>query len=224
MCISLEITEQFSEFTKIHIYCMHRYILYQLICQPFLQTISEVISKCKILIYSRVLFMLIVRLNVFTFLVQCFSRKLEFMLFVFIYVYWCPIRSPYHMILVSFNCNTTGVECGAVTANPSGVPEFTLDFQWGVCYSIFSFLHRFCRAFFVPFPLVTVLSFLPFTASDYPLISSNCSKHVPSVGLWVYSCVARRTPFLASIPDRIKTNIILVGSIMIDCYLLGNEL
>jgi len=32
------------------------------------------------------------------------------------------------MMYVSFNCNTTGVTCGSVTANPSGKPEFTPGF------------------------------------------------------------------------------------------------
>ena len=30
--------------------------------------------------------------------------------------------------------------CGVGTAYPSGTPEFTIGFQWGSCYSIFSFL------------------------------------------------------------------------------------
>jgi len=50
------------------------------------------------------------------------------MLFVFIFIYWCPTRSPYQMMLVSFNSNTTGVTCGAGTAHPSGAPEFTTGF------------------------------------------------------------------------------------------------
>jgi len=45
------------------------------------------------------------------------------MLFVFINVYWCPTRFPYQMMFVSFNYNTTGISCGAGTANPSGAPE-----------------------------------------------------------------------------------------------------
>ena len=45
--------------------------------------------------------------------------------------------------------NTTGVTSGAGTAYTSVVPEFTTSFQWGSCYSIFSFICMFCRSLFV---------------------------------------------------------------------------
>ena len=35
------------------------------------------------------------------------------------------------------------------TACPSGAPEFTPGFQWGSCYSIFSFICIFCSSLFV---------------------------------------------------------------------------
>ena len=38
---------------------------------------------------------------------------------------------------------------GAGTAYPSGAPEFTSGFQWGSCYSIFSFICMFCWKLFV---------------------------------------------------------------------------
>ena len=62
---------------------------------------------------------------------QTFCHDL-FMLFVFIYVYWCPTRFLYQMMFVTFNSNTTGVTCGAGTAYPSGTPEFTPEFS-GIC-------------------------------------------------------------------------------------------
>ena len=52
-----------------------------------------------------------------------------FMLFLFIYVYWCPTWFPFQMMFVSFYSNKTGVINGAGTANPSGVPEFTTGFS-----------------------------------------------------------------------------------------------
>ena len=55
--------------------------------------------------------------------------------------------TTYHRI-----CNqikTTGATSGAGTAYPSGAPEFTPGFQWGSCYSIFSFIGMFCRSLFV---------------------------------------------------------------------------
>jgi len=54
------------------------------------------------------------------------------MIFVFIYIYWCPTRFPCQMMLVSFNSNTTGVTNGAGTANPTGAPDFVLEL-WEEC-------------------------------------------------------------------------------------------
>jgi len=68
--------------------------------------------------------------------------------------------------------NTTGATSGAGNAHPSGAPEFTPGFQWGSCYSIFSFICMFCRSLFVLlyfFLLVIVLSaLLRYTVSDCP--------------------------------------------------------
>ena len=83
-------------------------------------------------------------------------------LFVFIYIYWCPKQFPYQIMLVTLNSNTTGVTCGTVTANPSGVPEFTLGFsRVRVVRSLV-----FCVVFW---GLSIVLSVLRFTDSDYPV-------------------------------------------------------
>ena len=57
-----------------------------------------------------------------------------------------------------------GVTNGAGTADPSGAPAFTISFQWGSCYSIFSvicicFVNR-CLSFCTFFLLASVLSVL----------------------------------------------------------------
>ena len=68
--------------------------------------------------------------------------------------------------------NTTGVTSEAGTVHPSGASEFTLGFQWGSCYSIFSFLCMFCRSLFFLFLLTIALSvLLRYKDSDYPLVS-----------------------------------------------------
>jgi len=41
------------------------------------------------------------------------------MLFVFIYLYWCPTRFSCQMIFVLFYSSTTGITNGAGTDNPS---------------------------------------------------------------------------------------------------------
>ena len=68
---------------------------------------------------------------------------------------------------------TMDVSNGTGTAYPSRAPEFTPGFQWGLCYSIFSFICVLCRSLFVLlyffFLLAIVLSvLLRYTDSDYP--------------------------------------------------------
>ena len=66
--------------------------------------------------------------------------------------------------------NIMGATDGAgTTAYPSGAHEFTPGFQWGSCYSIFSFKCMFCRSLLVIFLLSIVLSvLLRFADYDYP--------------------------------------------------------
>ena len=63
--------------------------------------------------------------------------------------------------------NTTGATSGAVTVYPSGAHEFTPGFQWGSCYSIFSFMRMFCRSLFVLLTIVLSV-LLRYTDSDFP--------------------------------------------------------
>ena len=56
--------------------------------------------------------------------------------------------------------------------HPSGAPEFTPGFEWGSCYSIFSFICIICRSMFVllyVFFSHCVVCCLRFTDSDYPI-------------------------------------------------------
>jgi len=50
------------------------------------------------------------------------------MLFVFIYIYWCPTRFLISYDVRVFNSNTTGVTSGEETANSYGAPVFTPGF------------------------------------------------------------------------------------------------
>ena len=86
-----------------------------------------------------------------------------------------PILSSfitYHQ--VCYYINTTGATSVAGTAYTSGSPEFP-RFQWGSCFSIFSFMCMFCRSLFV-----ILYFFLPFCCLFFdiwilitPLVSSN---------------------------------------------------
>ena len=91
--------------------------------------------------------------SVYTGLIFCMGIHVLFMFFVFIYIYLCPSRFLYHMMLVSLNSNTTGFTCGAVSAYPFRAPEFTPSFQWGSCCSIFSFLCNLSQIAVCPFVL-----------------------------------------------------------------------
>ena len=92
------------------------------------------------------------------------------MLFVFLYVYWCPTRFTYQLVIMSFNSNTTGVTCGAGTAS---FPEHTSSTLISSCVrvaqtSVFCLLS--CQQLFCPLDLSSlaiVLSVLRFTVSWY---------------------------------------------------------
>jgi hypothetical protein len=76
---------------------------------------------------------------------------------------------------MSFNSNTTGVTCGAGTANLSGASEYRPGFQWGSCCSIFSFLCSYCP--FVNLFLLAMhcLCFFDLRRLIVSLVSSNFS-------------------------------------------------
>ena len=70
--------------------------------------------------------------------------------------------------------NTTCVTSGAGTACPFGAPGFSPGFQWGSCYSIFSFICMFCRSlFFFYWPLCCLFCDLRILIT--PLVFSNYS-------------------------------------------------
>ena len=84
---------------------------------------------------------------------------------------------------------------------PSGAPEFTPGFQWGSCYSIFSFMYMFCRSlivilyfFFWPLCclfffdiriLITLLVSSNSSQVNHCLIIPNSSINVNTPQVWV---------------------------------------
>ena len=80
------------------------------------------------------------------------------------------------LFFVKIRC-FTDVTSGTGTAYPSGTPEFTPSFQWGSCYSIFSFLCMFCRSMFALLSFffwpLCCLSFLDLRILNTPLVSSS---------------------------------------------------
>ena len=67
------------------------------------------IKQCSVCLYSRLQ-----------------AVHVLFMLFVILYVYGCPPRFPYHIMLVLLNSNTTGTTSGAGTTYSHRASEFTL--------------------------------------------------------------------------------------------------
>ena len=66
--------------------------------------------------------------------------------------------------------------------DPSGAPEFIPGFQWGSCYSIFSFICMFCRLLFVLlyflfWPLCCLFSF-DIRILIAPLVFANSSVYI----------------------------------------------
>ena len=60
-------------------------------------------------------------------------------------------RCPYHMMFVSFENKTTGVTCGAGTANPSGASEFNPGFCGVRVDRFLAFCVMCCRSLLVLF-------------------------------------------------------------------------
>ena len=91
--------------------------------------------------------------------------------------------------------NMTGATSEAVTANPSGAPEFSPGLQWGWCYSILCFICPFCRSLFVLlsffFWSLCCLFFFDIRFLITSLVSSNssstCKSNVEIIGRTVNS-------------------------------------
>ena len=71
----------------------------------------------------------------------CFVEGVHvlFMLFVFIFAYWCPPRFLFHMMFVSFNSNTTGVDREFLTRRRhlSSLPVFSgVDVARSLVFSV----------------------------------------------------------------------------------------
>ena len=80
----------------------------------------------------------------------------------------------YHRVCTQINM--TGATRGAGTAYPQVASEFTPVFQWGLCYSMFSFMCMFCRSlfallYFFLWPLCG--QFFDLRILITPLVSSN---------------------------------------------------
>ena len=114
------------------------------------------------------------------------------MIFLIIHVYWCPIRFPYKMTLVSFNSNTH------VTSEAGTLPSVPVVWWSFVLVSLYSSV-LLCSVlsiivcFFVIFLLVIALSILWVMTSDYSLVPSIFSykthKLVKSIHQGANNCI-----------------------------------
>ena len=108
--------------------------------------------------------------------------------------------------LVCNQSNTTGATSGTGTAYPSGAPEFTPNFQWGSCYSIFCFMCNVLQIVVCAFVLFLfgeniVLSVLRFMDSDYPfgiLLTSKFKEIVKSALSSIVMNVFQRNLFFST--------------------------
>ena len=120
----------------------------------------------------------------------------------------------YHRVCSQIN--TTGVTSGAGTAYSIGAPEFTPRFQWGSCYSIFSFICMFCRSLFVLLYIffwpLCCLFFFNIQILITPLVSSNSSynKQLSLLCVFYFSkSDKRRSNNICSILDILPHSVIL---------------
>ena len=91
----------------VHLVQLHLFTILILCCDMLYNFRTK---RCSVYLYSHLL---------------CMSSCFFLMLFVYIYKYCHPTRFPYHMMFVTFTCNTTGISNGAGTAYHSGASEFT---------------------------------------------------------------------------------------------------
>ena len=95
--------------------------------------------------------------------------------------YWCNYIQKIESLKTGYNnMYMLGIlTSGAGTAYPSRPPKFTPGFQWGSCYSIFSFMCMFCRSLFVLlyffFWPLCCLFFFDIQILIIPLVFSNSS-------------------------------------------------
>ena len=83
-----------------------------------------------------------------------------FMVFVFIYYYWCPTQFPNQMMFVSFNSYMTGIMCGTTTATLPEHPVFTgfvLLFFYFLCCGLWTIVYLFV---IFPWPLYCLSFYL----------------------------------------------------------------
>ena len=88
---------------------------------------------------------------------KCKRVNVVFMLFLFIYLYWCPTRFQCQMMFLSYYRKTRNVTSITKTSytTPPGAPEFTTCSLQSSCCSIFSHL---CSVLYI-----TVCPFVSFT-------------------------------------------------------------
>ena len=112
----------------------------------------------------------------------------------------CTLWKIKHFSLFTVFWNMNAVTCNQINTtgatSEAGTPELTPGFQWGSCYSIFSFMCMFCRSLFVLLYIffwpLCCLFFFDIQILITPLVSSNSSyilliKNVSSI-LYI-SCV-----------------------------------
>ena len=135
LCISRENDVRFFPFVLSGVYIL--FMLFIFIYILFMLFIFIYILF-MLFIFIFILFMLFFFIYIL-FMLFIFIYILS-VLFIFIYLYWCSTRFPHQVMLVSFISDTTGFNCGASIANPSGAPKLSPGLQWGSYGSHFSFL------------------------------------------------------------------------------------
>jgi len=122
------------------------------------------------------------------------------------------VQHDFHIRLVSFNSNTTGVTCGAGTANRSGAPEFIPVFNGVRVARSLVFFVMLCRSLFV---LLSIFIFshcivCPFDLrlSITPLVSSKISYYRFHRQITGKQTIVRLKPFICLCGSIVTTVLI----------------
>ena len=110
----------------------------------------------------------------FVFIPFVFKGFMIYLLFVFIYVFWCPTRFQYQMVFASFNSNEQ--ELLTLSEHPNSSPIFS-----GVCvHQSLVFCVVFCKWLFVYlyiFFLAVVLSVLHLLITGHCIVCPSASGY-----------------------------------------------
>ena len=120
-----------------------------------------------------------------------------------ILLYCNDVVTVTYMLLFHYFQYLISIYMYGIICHLSGAPEFTPSIQWGLCYSIFSFICLFCRSLFILlyffFWPLCCLFFFDIWILITPLVSSSFSK-ICMWQIFIQSILFNLLDFVVEIP------------------------